>query len=294
VVEEKHPLIPLVEDAEVGGETRERCVLAQDPLAHGVIGRDPRVEGGVADPVERPVEHLLGCLVGEGEHEELTRALDDPLGDEVGDAAGDDRRLSRSDPGQDEERSPAVGDRSPLFLGEPAQDVRHPHECIRPATPLCSYPLEPTASRGYPCPMNPFNLFLVLALVGTILAAGVVVISECRDAELVALSATVTDKAIVVREKTVTTTVPSGGCSTCPGSGSGGSTTVTSVVQEETFFVTLDVVEDGAVSPQRVEVSEALYRKLKVGDAVEWRVLRGKASGRLCSRPEILIPEPVP
>lgn len=69
---------------------------------------------------------------------------------------------------------------------------------------------------------------------------------------------------------------------------------MTSVVQEETFFVTLDVVEDGAVSPQRVEVSEALYRKLKVGDAVEWRVLRGKASGRLCSRPEILIPEPVP
>ncbi|HPD06557.1 MAG TPA: hypothetical protein PLC08_01590 [Candidatus Bipolaricaulis sp.] len=141
--------------------------------------------------------------------------------------------------------------------------------------------------------MNPFNLFLVLALVGTILAAGVVVISECRDAELVALSATVTDKAIVVQEKTVTTTVPSGGCSTCPGSGSGGSTTVTSVVSEETFFVTLDVVEDGAVSPQRVEVSEALYRELKVGDAVEWRVLRGKASGRLCSRPEILIPQPV-
>lgn len=139
--------------------------------------------------------------------------------------------------------------------------------------------------------MNPFNLFIVIAIVGAILAVGAVVVSECRDAQLVTLAATVADKAVVVRERTETRTVPTGGCPACPGSG-GGTTTVTTVVQEETFFVTINVVENGKVNPQRVEVSSALYRTLKVGDQVEYRFLRGRTSGRLCSRPEILVPEP--
>jgi len=136
--------------------------------------------------------------------------------------------------------------------------------------------------------MNPFNVFILLAILGAVLVAGAVVITECRDAELVALPATVTDKAIVVQEKTVTQTVP--GCPTCPGGG--GPTTVTTIVKEEAFFLVLDVVEAGKISTHRVEVSEDLYRKLRAGDAVEWRVLRGRASGRLCSRPEILVPAP--
>ncbi|HEU68638.1 MAG TPA: hypothetical protein ENN53_05445 [Candidatus Acetothermia bacterium] len=140
--------------------------------------------------------------------------------------------------------------------------------------------------------MNPFSLFVMLVLVGAIVAVGAVVVSECRDAELVALPATVSDKAVVVREKTVTTTVPSSGCPTCPGGGSGGSTTVTTVVQEETFYVTLSLLENGKATPQRVEVSRALYAELKVGDTVEYRFLRGKTSGRMCSRPEVLVPEP--
>ena len=140
--------------------------------------------------------------------------------------------------------------------------------------------------------MNPFNLFVLLALLGALVAVGAVVVSECRDAELVVLPATVLDKAIVMREKTVTTTVPVSGCPTCPGGGSGGSTTVTTVVQEETFFVTLSIVEDDGVRPERVEVSRALYAELKVGDAVTYRFLRGKTSGRVCSRPEILVLEP--
>ena len=65
---------------------------------------------------------------------------------------------------------------------------------------------------------------------------------------------------------------------------------MTSVVQEETFFVTLDVVEDGAVSPQRVEVSEALYRELKVGDAVEWRVLPVQPAGDPHPRAGAVVP----
>ncbi len=142
--------------------------------------------------------------------------------------------------------------------------------------------------------MNPFNLFIVLAIVGAILAVGAVVISDCRDAQLVVLSATVTDKTTAVRERTVTQEVQS--CPVCPGGGSGGTsggtTTVTYVVKEETFFVNLDVVENGKVNPQRVEVSEALYRKLKAGDSVEFRSLRGKTSGRVCSQPEIRVPEP--
>lgn len=59
--------------------------------------------------------------------------------------------------------------------------------------------------------MNPFNLFIVLALVGAIVAVGAVVISECQNAELVTLQATVTDKAVVVRERTETRTVSTGG-----------------------------------------------------------------------------------
>jgi len=138
--------------------------------------------------------------------------------------------------------------------------------------------------------MNPFNLFLALVLLGVLLVGGAVVVSECRDAELVVLPATVTATAIVVRERTEAITVPP--CPACPGGESGGPRTVTAVVQEATFLVTLDVVENGRVSQQRMEVSDALYRKLAVGDTVEWRVRRGIASGRLCSRPEILVPEP--
>jgi len=137
--------------------------------------------------------------------------------------------------------------------------------------------------------MNPFSLFLVLAVLGAMVAIGAVVVSECREAELVSLPATVVDKAIVVQERTVTSTQP--GCPACPGGGSG-PTTVTTVVQEETFFVTLEVREDGRTSTQRIEVGEALFRKVQAGDAVEFRVLRGKTSGRQCSRPEILVPEP--
>lgn len=138
--------------------------------------------------------------------------------------------------------------------------------------------------------MNPFSLFIVLALVGVIVVVGAVVVSECRDAELVTLSATVTDKATLVREKTVTTTVPSSGCPACPGGGAGGSTTVTTIVTEETFHVTVKVVDGEAIRTERVEVGSDLFQRLKAGDVVEYRFLRGKASGRQCSRPEILVP----
>lgn len=150
--------------------------------------------------------------------------------------------------------------------------------------------MESVAQPGYACPMNPFSLFLVLAIVGAIVVVGAVVVSECRDAELVTLPATVVDKAVVVRERAVTSTQPA--CPACPGGGSGGTTTVTAIVREETFYVTLDVVENGKVRAERVEVSSALYGRLKAGDQVDYRFLRGPTSGRLCSRPEILVPAP--
>lgn len=140
--------------------------------------------------------------------------------------------------------------------------------------------------------MNPFSLFIIIAIVGAIVALGAVVVSECRDAELVTLPAVVTDKTVMVREKAVTTTVPASGCSTCPGGGSGGTTTVTTVVQEETYYVVLDIPVDGAVRTERVEVGKDLYHKLKAGDSVRYRLLRGKTTGRQCSRPEILVPDP--
>lgn len=148
--------------------------------------------------------------------------------------------------------------------------------------------MTPALSWGYPWPMNPFSLFLVLAIVGAILALGAVVVTECRDAEPVVLPATVTDKAVLIRERTVTTTAPAGDCPACPGGGSGGTRTVTTVVQEETFVVTLNVAHNGKPRAERIEVSPAQYATLKVGDEVRLRILRGKTSGRLCSRPEIL------
>lgn len=143
----------------------------------------------------------------------------------------------------------------------------------------------------YARPMNPFSLFIMLVLVGALVAVGAVVVSECRDAQLVTLSATVTDKAIEVREKAVKMTVPAPGCSSCPGSGGGGSTTVTTLVQEETFYVTVEIVDGEGTQVERVEVSNALFEKLKAGDVVKYRFLRGTTSGRQCSQPEILVPE---
>ncbi len=134
--------------------------------------------------------------------------------------------------------------------------------------------------------MNPFSLFLVLALVGAVLVVGAVAINDCRNAEVVTLAGRVVDKSVVVREKTVTTTVPAG-CPACPGTGT---TTVTTVVPEETFYVTIELFEGGEVRTERVEVSASLFHKLKAGDTVSYRYLRGKASGRTCSRPEILVP----
>lgn len=152
--------------------------------------------------------------------------------------------------------------------------------------------LHGTEGMEYPRPMNPFSLFIMLVLVGALVAVGAMVVSECRDAQLVTLSATVTDKGTVVREKAVTTTVPSTGCSTCPGGGGGGSTTVTTIVREETFYVTVEFVDGQVVRTERVEVSSSLFQKLKVSDVVLYQFLRGKASGRQCSRPEILVPDP--
>ncbi len=140
--------------------------------------------------------------------------------------------------------------------------------------------------------MNPFNLFLVLAIVGAVIAMGAVVITECRDAELVRLPATISDKQVVVRERTVTTTQPAGGCPKCPGSNPS-TVTVTTIVQEEAYYVTVTVEKEGKVGAERVEVAKGLFEQLKAGDKVEYRFLRGKTSGRLCSRPEIApVPNP--
>ncbi len=102
VIQEEQALVPLIQDLEVRGQARQGGVLPEDPLAHRVVGGHPGVQRGVAHPVERPVQHLLRRLVGEGEHQKLARALDQPLLDEVGDAAGDDGGLAGAHPGQDQ------------------------------------------------------------------------------------------------------------------------------------------------------------------------------------------------
>lgn len=130
--------------------------------------------------------------------------------------------------------------------------------------------------------MNPFGLFLVLAIVGGLLLVAGQVITDCRETELVQVLGTVLDKTIVVREEALTSQVV---CPACPG---GTRRTVTEIVKRELYLVVVQANANGKPATYRIEISEKLYRELSTGDQVELRFLRGKKVGLQCSPIEIL------
>lgn len=134
--------------------------------------------------------------------------------------------------------------------------------------------------------MSPFHLFLLLALVGAVVALGYLTVTDCAQAELVVLSGVVTGKAVGTRE--VERTVVTGGCPLCPGSKP---ETKVVRVSEEVYYLIVELDEGGAKKVQRFAVEEGLYRRVEPGAAVEVRYLRGKTRGIPCTPPQLVFPE---
>ncbi|MCS7240616.1 MAG: hypothetical protein NZ651_05170 [Candidatus Bipolaricaulota bacterium] len=131
--------------------------------------------------------------------------------------------------------------------------------------------------------MQPFQLFLLLALLGAVAVMGYLTVTDCAQSELVTLKGTVVGKTVgtVEREQTVVV----GGCPACPGS-----KTETRVVRvsEEVYYLIVEVEENGEIKSQRFLVSEEVYRRTQPGTPVEVRYLRGKTRGIICTEPELI------
>lgn len=135
--------------------------------------------------------------------------------------------------------------------------------------------------------MQPFQLFLLLALLGTVVVLGYLTVTDCAQSELVIQQGVVAGKTVgtVEREQTIVV----GGCPLCPGSKP---ETRVVRVSEEVYYLIVEVEENGAKKVQRILVSEKIYRSTEPGTAVEIRYLRGKLRGTMCTQPELIFPGP--
>lgn len=135
--------------------------------------------------------------------------------------------------------------------------------------------------------MQPFQLFLLLALLGTVVVLGYLTVTDCAQSELVIQQGVVAGKTVgtVEREQTIVV----GGCPLCPGSKP---ETRVVRVSEEVYYLIVEVEENGAKKVQRILVSEKIYRGTEPGTAVEIRYLRGKLRGTMCTQPELIFPGP--
>lgn len=135
--------------------------------------------------------------------------------------------------------------------------------------------------------MQPFQLFLLLALLGTVVVLGYLTVTDCAQSELVIQQGVVVGKTVgtVEREQTIVV----GGCPLCPGSKP---ETRVVRVSEEVYYLIVEVEENGAKKVQRILVSEKIYRSTEPGTAVEIRYLRGKLRGTMCTQPELIFPGP--
>ena len=98
-------LVVDIEDGEIGAETDELGVVAEDAGADRVEGAEPghRLDAG-ADELADALLHLAGGLVGEGHREDF--AAPGLLGrEDVGDAGGEDARLAGAGAGEDQHRA---------------------------------------------------------------------------------------------------------------------------------------------------------------------------------------------
>lgn len=132
--------------------------------------------------------------------------------------------------------------------------------------------------------LNPFHLFLLLALIGAIAVLGYLTVTDCADAELVVLSGVVTGKTVGTKE--VERTVVTGGCPLCPGS-KPQMNVVT--VREEVYYLLVELEDQGEKKIQRFAVDEELYRSVQPGTPVEVRYLRGKLRGTTCTPPQLVL-----
>ena len=114
------PRIGVVVDGEGSLVAQAVAVGPQDADTGGVEGGHPHPAATGTDQGGHPLAHLVGCLVGEGDGQDLPRRRV-AHGDEVGDPPGEDPGLPRSGPGHDQQRGPAVGDRVPLGTGQPLE-----------------------------------------------------------------------------------------------------------------------------------------------------------------------------
>lgn len=134
--------------------------------------------------------------------------------------------------------------------------------------------------------MQPFQLFLLVALIGAIGILGYLTVTECAQSELVTILGTVVQKTVdtVEREQTIVV----GGCPLCPGAKP---ETKVVRVSEEVFYVVVEYEEGGKTKRERFAVSEEIYRKAEVGKAVEIQYLRGKTRGIRCTPPKFIFRE---
>ena len=111
--------------AHVGRQAQLEGVLADQPVAERMEGRDRGVRVAVWRQLVDANGHLVGRLVGEREGQDLRR-LGASGGDEPGDPAGDDLGLPRARARHDEQRPVLVCHRAKLVGIEPAQQAVHP------------------------------------------------------------------------------------------------------------------------------------------------------------------------
>ena len=103
----------------------ERVECAQGGAFKERVFRRPGILTGFAhlgDHLVDPLEHLLGCLVGEGHRQDVTGS--DALAYHVGDPAGQGARLARAGSGQNQDR-PGVGDHGCSLLRIERSQIKH-------------------------------------------------------------------------------------------------------------------------------------------------------------------------
>ena len=110
-----------VVDREVGLEAHPVDLLAEDPDAGGVEGRDPHDPGPLADEGLDALLHLGRGLVGEGDRQDRARVRL-ALVDQPGDATRQDPGLARARAGDHEQRGTGVRHGGPLGLVEPVEE----------------------------------------------------------------------------------------------------------------------------------------------------------------------------
>ena len=110
-----------VVDREVGLEADPVDLLAEDPDAGGVEGRDPHDPGPLADEGLDALLHLGRGLVGEGDRQDRARVRL-ALVDQPGDATRQDPGLARARAGDHQQRGAGVRHGGPLGLVEPVEE----------------------------------------------------------------------------------------------------------------------------------------------------------------------------